>query len=119
MRLLHPGLVAALLTLAGTAQAQTTSPQAKLLEEGHRLALTLCSVCHVAAADQDMPPIGHDPGPPFRDIANRPEITPAALRTFLQIAHSSTFPPFTMPNPHLSDRQIDAMIAYILSMREQ
>jgi mono/diheme cytochrome c family protein len=118
MRLLPPWFAAALLILAGAAQAQTP-PQAELLAEGHRLALTLCSVCHVAAVDQDMPPIGHDPGPPFRDIANRPEITPAALRTFLRIAHSSTFPPFTMPNPHLSDRQIDAMIAYILSMREQ
>ena len=118
MRLLQPWLAAALLSLAGVAQAQT-SPQAELLAEGHKLALTLCSVCHVAAADQDGPPAMKDPGPPFSDIANRPEITPAALRTFLRIAHASTFPPFTMPNPRLSDRQIDAMIAYILSMRGQ
>jgi len=89
MRLLHPRFVAALLTLAGAAQAQTTSPQAKLLEEGHRLALTLCSVCHVAAADQSGPPVMKDPRPPFSDIANRPEITPAAVRTFLRIAHAS------------------------------
>jgi mono/diheme cytochrome c family protein len=118
MRLLQPWLAAALLTLAGVAQAQT-SPQDELLVEGHELALTLCSVCHVAAADQTGTPVMSNPGPPFRDIANRPEITQAALRTFLRIAHASTFPPFTMPNPHLSDQQIDAMIAYILSMRGQ
>ena len=116
MRLIQPWLAAALLTLAGVAQAQT-SPQAELLAEGHGLALTLCSVCHVAAADQTGTPVMPNPGPPFRDIANRPEITPAALDTFLRIAHASTFPPFTMPTPHLSDRQINAMIAYILSLR--
>lgn len=59
------------------------------------------------------------PGPPFRDIANQPGITPASLRTFLLITHSTTEPPFTMPNPRLSDRQIDAMIAYIISLRGQ
>ncbi len=59
------------------------------------------------------------PGPPFRDIATRAEVTPASLRRFMLTAHSTTTPPFTMPNPKLSDRQLDAVIAGILSLRGQ
>jgi mono/diheme cytochrome c family protein len=109
---------AALLAVAGAAAAQP-APQAKQLAEGHELALALCSVCHVAAADQQGVPVMSHPGPPFRDIANRPGVTADGLRTFLLTTHSTTEPPFTMPNPRLSDRQVDAMIVYILSLRGQ
>ena len=116
---LFPSLLAgALLALAGTASAQT-APQAKLLVEGHDLALALCSVCHIAASDQTGTPMLTNPGPPFRTIANRAGVTPLSLRNFLLTTHSSTTPPFTMPNPQLSDRQIDAVVAYILSLRTQ
>jgi len=57
------------------------------------------------------------PGPPFRVIANRTDVTATSLRTFLTTTHSTTVPPFTMPNPRLSDRQLDAVIEYILSLR--
>jgi mono/diheme cytochrome c family protein len=107
-----------LLALAGNAPAQP-APQAKQLAEGHDLAMALCSVCHVAAADQQGVPVMSNPGPPFREIANKPGITPESLRTFLLLTHSTTEPPFTMPNPRLSDPQIDEMIAYILSLRGQ
>jgi mono/diheme cytochrome c family protein len=107
-----------LLALAGTASAQPPPP-ARQLAEGHDLAMALCSVCHVVAADQQGVPVMSHPGPPFRDIANQPGITPQSLRTFLLITHSTTEPPFAMPNPRLSDPQIDAMIAYILSLRGQ
>jgi mono/diheme cytochrome c family protein len=118
MRLLPLWLATVLLTFISAAQAQT-SPQALQFAEGHELALTLCSVCHIAAPDQGGAPVMSNPGPPFRDIANNPAITPAALRTFLLTAHANTVPPFTMPNPQLSDQQINAMIAYILGMRAQ
>lgn len=126
MRSLPASLAAALLAIAGSVQAQSPqSPapqdllQARQLEEGHDLALALCSVCHVAAPDQVGAPVMSSPGPPFREIANRPEVSPASLRQFMLTAHSSTTPPFTMPNPKLSDRQLDAVIAYILSQRGQ
>jgi mono/diheme cytochrome c family protein len=122
MRSFLPWLGAALLALAGAAQAQIppqTPQQTEQLVEGHDLALALCSVCHIAAADQVGTPVMSSPGPPFRAIANRAEVTPASLRHFMLTAHSATTPPFTMPNAKLSDRQLDAVIAYILSLRGQ
>lgn len=116
MRILILALAASL--AATTARAQP-APADKRLAEGHDLALALCAVCHVAAADQQGTPMLTNPGPPFAEIARRPGISPAYLRDFLLHTHSSTNPPFTMPNPSLTDRQIDAMIAYILSLRGQ
>jgi hypothetical protein len=57
------------------------------------------------------------PGPPFSTIANNPAFGPAVLRGFLLSTHSTTNPPFTMPDPHLSDRQLDAVITF--SLRRQ
>jgi mono/diheme cytochrome c family protein len=114
MRLLLLWLAVTL--FVGAAQAQTR-PQAKAIGEGHDLALALCSVCHIAASDQTNTPMMSSPGPPFRVIANRTEVTAPSLRTFLTTTHSTTNPPFTMPNPKLSDRQLDGVIDYILSLR--
>jgi len=122
MRSLLPWLVAAPLALGGAVQAQSPPrppQQTGQLAEGHDLALALCSVCHLAAPDQVGTPVMSSPGPPFRAIANRADTTPASLRHFMLTAHSATTPPFTMPNPKLSDRQLDAVIAYILSLRAQ
>ncbi len=105
--------------LAGAAQAQQTPSPAKQIAEGHDLALMLCSICHIAASDQNGTPMVSSPGPPFSTIANSPTVSPAVLRSFLLTTHSTTNPPFTMPNPHLSDRQLNAVIAYILSLRGQ
>jgi len=126
MRSFPASLGVALLALASAAQAQNQQPtatptavQARQLEEGHDLALSLCSVCHIAAPDQVGTPMMSSPGPPFREIAERATVSAASLRQFMLTAHSSTNPPFTMPNPKLSDRQLDAVIAYILSLRGQ
>jgi mono/diheme cytochrome c family protein len=99
-------------------QACATSAQAARIEEGHRLALELCSVCHVVAPDQVGGPVLRNPGPPFREIANRPDTTCASLRTILTTTHSSSTPPFSMPNPHLAEGQLRDMVGYILSMRD-
>ena len=44
--------------------------------KGHRLALEICSACHVAAPDQGAPPILSNPPPSLQTIANRPETRP-------------------------------------------
>jgi mono/diheme cytochrome c family protein len=118
MRRFPRGILAALLFVGGAARAQPAS-NSEQVAQGHDLALALCSVCHVAAPDQTEPPMQSNAGPPFRDIANNPQITPAALRTFMEITHSTTTPPFTMPNPRLSEQQVDAVIAYMMSLRGQ
>jgi mono/diheme cytochrome c family protein len=99
-------------------QTSATSDQAGRIEEGHRLALELCSVCHVVAPDQVSTPVLRNPGPPFHDIANRPDTTCASLRMMLTTGHSSGTPPFSMPNPHLTERQLRDVVGYILSMRD-
>jgi mono/diheme cytochrome c family protein len=95
-----------------------TPAQAVRIEEGHRLALELCSVCHIVASDQIGAPVLRNPGPPFRDIANSPDTTRASLRTILTTTHSSSTPPFAMPNPHLTEGQLQDVVGYILSMRD-
>jgi mono/diheme cytochrome c family protein len=99
-------------------QTSATSAEAARIEEGHRLALELCSVCHVVAPDQVSAPELRNPGPPFRDVANRPDTTCASLRMTLTTTHSSSTPPFSMPNPHLTEGQLRDMVGYILSMRD-
>ena len=94
MRLFWPWLAAALLALAGVAQAQT-SPQAKLLAEGHELALTLCSVCHVAAADQTGTPVMYIPG--RRSATSL--IAPRSLRPPSALFCRSRMPPPFPPSP--------------------
>ena len=124
MRSFLPWHAAALLALAlaGAAQAQTppqTPSRTEQLVEGRDLALALCSVCHLAAPDQVGMPMMSTPGPSFRDIANHAGVSAESLRRFMLTTHSTTTPPFTMPNPKLTDRQLDAVIAYILSLRGQ
>jgi Cytochrome c len=87
--------------------------------EGHRLAIALCTPCHVVATDQELPPVLYKPAPPFLVIANRPNTTEASLRQFLLTTHSTMRPTFTMPNPALADYQLNAIVAYLLSLKGQ
>lgn len=70
--------------------------------EGERLARTVCSACHVVAAQQEGAPILRNAATNFCEIANRPNTTTHSLARFVTHAHwdeqSSTY---TMPNPGL------------------
>jgi len=78
-----------------------------------------CVACHVAAPQQDTPPILKQPTPSFMEVANRQDTGVARLRRFLTTTHwdLSTLP-VKMPDPHLTSEQIDAVSAYILSLRQ-
>jgi len=86
---------------------------------GHRLALLLCAPCHVVASDQESPPTLAKPAATFLSIANRRNVTAESLRAFLRTTHSTTTPPFKMPNPQLADYQTDAIVSYPLSLKGQ
>jgi mono/diheme cytochrome c family protein len=76
---------------------------------GRQLAETWCSNCHVIGPMQER---GTSYGAPtFESIARMTSITPMALRVFLQTPHSR------MPDLRLSRKEIDDIVAYILSLR--
>jgi mono/diheme cytochrome c family protein len=91
---------------------------ADLAREGHFLAITLCSTCHVAGADQPKEPIRQPPAPSFESIAQRRDVNAASLQNFLNTTHKGLDNPKGMPNPSLADDQVKDVVLYILSLRK-
>jgi mono/diheme cytochrome c family protein len=96
------GFVAASL---GVADAQETA----LVETGAIIARGSCASCHAIGAGPDKNAMSAAPS--FADIAAMPPITELAIKVFLQTPHSS------MPNIMLAQAEINALAAYILSLR--
>ncbi len=107
-------IIGALAAFASCAQG---SPDAADIRKGHQLALEICAVCHVVAPDQKMPPVLNEPGPSFRSIANRKDVTADFVRTFLRTTHATTTSPFKMPDPQLADYETNAIVTYLLSLK--
>jgi len=89
------------------------------VRQGHQVAVTVCAICHVAAADQPPNmPIRHPPGPSFVSIAQRDDISADSLRHFLTTTHAGIDNPYGMPKPELTDFQVKQVVAYLLSLRK-
>jgi mono/diheme cytochrome c family protein len=101
-------LLGAALALPGNALAQQMHEPDPA--KGKRLALELCSGCHVVAEDQARPAI--DVVPAFATIANRFDTTEFRLRVFLRDT-----PHPVMPNFVFTEDELDDLISYILSRR--
>lgn len=78
-------------------------------ERGRALAAQLCAPCHVVGRQ---PQTGGFVGPSFVGIANMPSTTGTALNVFLQSHHQR------MPSLRLDRDEADAVIDYILSLKE-
>lgn len=78
--------------------------------QGREIARTWCAACHVV---DDAAAAGSDAAPPFAVIAKDPAISPDRLRTWLADPH----PP--MPNLALDREEIEALVAYIDSLRTE
>jgi mono/diheme cytochrome c family protein len=76
--------------------------------EGHKLATVWCSNCHLLPGATQATATG---APTFAAIAADRSITPLSLRAFLQTPHDR------MPDLHLSNSEMDDLIAYVLSTR--
>jgi cytochrome c len=79
---------------------------------GHQLARLWCSECHQVDAKRrhvKRPA----PAASFLEIASEPSITPLSLRVFFQSSHEN------MPNLHISTKQADDLVAYILSLKRR
>lgn len=81
--------------------------------EGRALAEAWCSGCHVVAPTARVQSAAPGSAPDFSAVAKAPTTTEQALTVFLQVPH----PP--MPDFQMSRGQINALVTYILSLRER
>jgi mono/diheme cytochrome c family protein len=94
--------------------AASAGPSAALaqerVEQGHEIARTWCAGCHVVEPGGAA---GSDAAPPLPVVAQDPSLSPDRLRAWLADPH----PP--MPNLSLTRDEIEALVAYIGSLRTQ
>ncbi len=99
----------------GAPAARATSAAAS---RGEHIARTVCSACHVVAADQEFPPLLERPTPSFREIANRPGTSAQSLERFVNGTHwDFDSIPMKMPNPMLTPEDTRAVARFIMSQR--
>jgi mono/diheme cytochrome c family protein len=103
--------------VASTVWAQEASVTDDV-QQGHQLAVLVCSNCHIAAHDQPFVPILRPSAPSFESVAQRNNTSADSLRTFLTTTHRDIKNPEGMSNPQLLDFQIKQVAAYILSLRK-
>jgi mono/diheme cytochrome c family protein len=99
--------------------AQAQVPLDQDVVRGRAIAASVCSACHVVAADQTYAPILRNPGPSFQSIASKPTTTADALRRFISTTHKTAGEPFRMPNPELTAEMQEQVVVYILSLRNR
>jgi hypothetical protein len=89
--------------------------------EGHRLAELLCGPCHIVSSDQVVAPILKEPlrPPRFVTIMRKQDIDGAYLRAFVSVEHVKAKPPIVMPNLQLTDSEREAIVDYMLGLRQQ
>ena len=98
--------------------APAFADDAGAVRTGHELAENICAYCHVVDPGNVNPTVLYPPGPPFAEIANRGDWSLEALETFLRATHRDAKDPKGMSNPQLLDFQIEAIAAYVLSLRK-
>ena len=99
------------LLLVGPALAETLDSEE--VQKGHRLAVTVCAICHVAAPDQRLLPELAPPAPSFASIVERKEFNADWLMHFMTTTHRGLDNPSGMPNPELMDYQIRDRCLYV------
>lgn len=112
-------LLATAIAFAAPAGATDTKPTlAELVTAGHAFALKVCWACHVVGTDQTEKPILPHPASSFPVIAQRSDLTEAALQHFLS-SHAKIFSSKSdTSDPRLADDQIDEVVAYIESLKK-
>jgi hypothetical protein len=59
------------------------------------------------------------PAPSFAELVRRPSFTDASLRQLLASNHRRVGPDQAMPNPRLSDSQIEEIVAYFDDLKAE
>ena len=106
--------------LASQALAGGPAPSgsANAFQAGKDLAVSLCSPCHIVLPQTSERRPSGLAAPSFLDIAQGPKAAPEALRGFLHSTNSSVAHPAAMPHLELTDEQIEAIAAYLSSLRQ-
>jgi cytochrome c553 len=87
--------------------------------EGRTLAHTICGICH-AVPDKANVPLGlRFSAPSFAELARRPSFTEKGLRQLLASNHRRVGPDQAMPNPRLTDNQIEDIVAYFEALKAE
>lgn len=87
--------------------------------EGRRLVQTTCGICHAVPGKPNVPLGWRFKAPSFVELARRPSFTEASLRQLLASDHRRVGPDQAMPNPRLSDDQIEEILAYFRDLKAQ
>ncbi|WP_298877490.1 cytochrome c [uncultured Bradyrhizobium sp.] len=87
------------------------------VSEGRAIANASCGTCHVVADAAKEAPAFRPSPPPFPEIISRPSFSADSLRHFLTSGHRRLGPDQAMPNPRLSESQIEAVVAYLETLR--
>lgn len=103
-------LAMALLPAAAVAHAASTAGAQDAVQRGRDMAERLCAVCHLAEGQGEKN--GPRGIPSFRAVANRPH-----QRIEDVVAWLRSVPPM-MPNHHLTQDEIGALAAFIMSLRK-
>ena len=96
------------LAISATSVA-THAQNAPATRDGKAIAEQVCSECHAVGRGRRPSPNGE--APPFAAIAETPGMTPIALTVALRTSHRN------MPNIILSDDELRAVVAYIMSLQ--
>lgn len=87
------------------------------VSEGQALARASCGTCHVIADAAKETAAARPPTPSFPEIVRRPSFSADAIRHFLSSGHRRIGPAQAMPNPRLTENQIEAVVAYLETLR--
>lgn len=109
------GAVAGFLTLMAV-ESVAAKPDPVM---GRLLARAACTYCHIVTEDQGFAPPAQPQGPAFSAIAANPKSSAKQLRRFLLTTHKDVGNGTGMPNPLLTNQQIENIVAFILSQRRQ
>ena len=108
MRSFVPSLALLILLAPLAASAQTDQTPGNR-QAGRTIATGSCSECHLVPGGPS--PTSRRQGPPFVEIANLPTSTAPGLRSLLRAPHAG------MPMFRFTDKELDDIVAYLLSLR--
>ena len=101
------GVAAVLLSMTQPSLAESASDTST----GYRSAERVCGECHAVGRGETASP--HPQAPPFTTVANAPGRTETSLRVWFQSPHRS------MPDFSLGETDSNALVAYILSLKQK